>query len=207
VGFRRGEALCLAQQSCSQCFGLGYRELQLGPSVVCRCVYCAVFRICYKRFRKAVESEPKMSRGHSDFSAGSKNSGSTRSSAATGPARRRRWGYPNAEYIADFLAIARRELGSDSIGYQVFSYHFLLGADWKVCSLRLGIDRGNFFHEVYRVQTKLGRAFREVQPFALYPLDEYFGSLVNRQPKQPEKEAPPKKALRFPLRERAFAAA
>jgi hypothetical protein len=51
----------------------------------------------------------------------------------------------------------------------------LLGADWKLCCRKLGMDRGNFFHELYRIQQRLGRVFRELQPYGLYPLDEYFG--------------------------------
>ncbi|MGI8741740.1 MAG: hypothetical protein ACR2NN_04055 [Bryobacteraceae bacterium] len=38
----------------------------------------------------------------------------------------------------------------------------------------MNIDRGAFFHNVYRLQQKLGRVFRELQPYALYPLNEYF---------------------------------
>jgi len=36
------------------------------------------------------------------------------------------------------------------------------------------IDRGTFFHSVYRIEQRLGRVFRELQPYGLYPLDEYF---------------------------------
>jgi len=41
-------------------------------------------------------------------------------------------------------------------------------------------DRGTFFHCVYRVEQKLGRTFREVQPYSLYPLDEYFGGTLRK---------------------------
>jgi hypothetical protein len=58
--------------------------------------------------------------------------------------------------------------------YRLFRYHFLLGADWKLCTRRLGIDRGNFFHSVYRIEQKLGRTFRELTPYPLFPLDDYF---------------------------------
>jgi hypothetical protein len=60
-----------------------------------------------------------------------------------------------------------------------------LGADWKLCCRQLGMDRGNFFHAVYRIEQRLGRIFAELEPYALYPLDEYFGSTVRRQPVQP----------------------
>jgi len=36
------------------------------------------------------------------------------------------------------------------------------------------MDRGAFFHEAYRIEQKLGRVFRELEPHALFPVDEYF---------------------------------
>jgi hypothetical protein len=60
----------------------------------------------------------------------------------------------------------------------VFSAHFLLGADSNLCCRQLKMDRGIFFHHVYRVMQKLGREFREVSPYPLFPLDEYFGGTL-----------------------------
>jgi hypothetical protein len=37
------------------------------------------------------------------------------------------------------------------------------------------MDRGSFFHVAYRIQRKLGRAFKEMQPYPLFPLNDYFG--------------------------------
>ena len=48
--------------------------------------------------------------------------------------------------------------------FRIFRFHFLLGADWKLCCRRLNIDRGTFFHAVYRIEQKLGRAYREIRP-------------------------------------------
>jgi hypothetical protein len=76
------------------------------------------------------------------------------------------------EYVADFTLVSRRVL-SDS-DHQIFRFHFLLGADWKLCCARLGMDRGTFYHQVYRIQERLGRVFAELEPYALFPLDEYF---------------------------------
>ena len=76
------------------------------------------------------------------------------------------------EDIADFTLISKRCL--DDFEQKLFRYHFLLGADWKLCSRQLHIDRGNFFHAVYRIEQKLGRTFRELEPYPLHPLDEYF---------------------------------
>jgi hypothetical protein len=82
------------------------------------------------------------------------------------------WGRKDEEYIADFSLVARRTL--DDFEYKLFRYHFILGADWKLCSRRLELDRGNFFHAVYRIEQKLGRTFRELEPYPMFPLDEYF---------------------------------
>ena len=80
------------------------------------------------------------------------------------------------EIGADFLLIARRVLTPEE--YRIFNFHFLLGADWKLCCIRLKLDRGLFFHAIYRIQQTLGRTFRELEPYALYPLDEYFNGGV-----------------------------
>lgn len=97
------------------------------------------------------------------------------------------WGRKDEEYIADFSLIAKRHLTPAE--HQLFRYHFLLGADWKLCTRRLGMDRGNFFHAVYRIEQKLGRVFRELQPYPLYPLDDYFHGPSRLGP-QPVKAKP-----------------
>src|SRR5262249_46655042 len=82
--------------------------------------------------------------------------------AARGPGATFVVGRKDEEYIADFCLVSRRAL--DEFEQRVFRYHFLLGADWRLCSRRLGIDRGNFYHAVYRIEQKLGRVFRELEP-------------------------------------------
>ncbi len=82
------------------------------------------------------------------------------------------WGRKDEEYVADFCLVSRKAL--DELAYKVFRFHFLLGADWRLCTRQLNIDRGTFFHEVYRIEQKLGRVFRELEPYSLFPLDEYF---------------------------------
>jgi hypothetical protein len=42
----------------------------------------------------------------------------------------------------------------------------------------LRLNRGEFFHMTYRVEQKLGRAFAETRPYSLFPLGEYFHSVV-----------------------------
>ncbi|MCE5310771.1 MAG: hypothetical protein LLG20_24285 [Acidobacteriales bacterium] len=91
-----------------------------------------------------------------------------------GREKRFTWSRKDEEYVADFCLVGRRHLSAEE--YRVFKYHFLLGADWKLCCRQLKMERGNFFHMVYRIETQLGHVFRELEPYSLYPLDEYFGT-------------------------------
>jgi hypothetical protein len=161
----RSETLALAQQSCSHCYGLGLRPGRGGVSTPCNCVFRAIFRACYARFRQCASKEKYISRV----------------SLEANPGRQRKsvWGMKNEEYIADFCLISRRTLSDYE--YTLFKFHYLLGADWKLCCRKMNVDRGTFFHEAYRIEQKLGRTFRELQPYALFPLDEYFNG-SGRQP-------------------------
>ena len=84
------------------------------------------------------------------------------------------------EYIADFCLIAQRTL--DPLEHKVFRFHFLLGASWPLCCRQMNMERGRFFRIVYAIERKLGREFRELQPYGLYPLDEYFASWHRKEP-------------------------
>jgi hypothetical protein len=96
--------------------------------------------------------------------------------------------------MADFYLLAKRNL--DEVHFKIFKFHFLLGADWRLCCRRLNMDRGNFFHSVYRIQQQLGRVFKETKPFALFPLDEYFGGIIEKS--LPGPLPPVSKVLRMP---------
>jgi hypothetical protein len=158
MDWTRSETLALAQQSCSHCYGLGLRPGRGGASTACNCVFRAIFRACYARFRQCAAKEKYISRV----------------SLEANPGRQRKsvWGMKNEEFIADFCLIARRTLSDEQ--YRLFKFHYLLGADWKLCCRKLLFDRGEFFHEAYRIEQILGRAFRETEPYSLFPLDEYF---------------------------------
>ena len=74
------------------------------------------------------------------------------------------------------------------------------------------MDRGSFFHEVYRIEQKLGRTFRELEPFALFPLDEYFGNTTRKElpavvpfpvQTEPQTVQETRRALKFPVKEAA----
>jgi hypothetical protein len=155
--WNRSETLALAMHQCTQCHGAGLRLTKQEASP-CNCVLRAIFRICWDRFVRCVTQERHLSRVSLEPHAG-------RSRPST-------WGRKDEEYIADFSLVARRAL--DDFEHRLFRYHFVLGADWRLCTRKLRMDRGNFFHAVYRVEQKLGRVFRELEPYPLFPLDEYF---------------------------------
>ena len=88
------------------------------------------------------------------------------------------WGRKDEEFSADFCLVSKRTL--TEFEYRIFKNHFLLGADWRLCCKRLRTDRGTFFHSVYRIEQKLGRVFRELQPYGLFPVEDYFNGPVKR---------------------------
>ena len=123
-------------------------------------MFRAIFRSCYTRFRQCASKEKYISRV----------------SLESNPGRTRKyvWGLKDEEFTADFCLVSRRTL--NAMEYRIFKYHYLLAADWKLCCRKLEMERGEFFHEVYNIQQKLGKKFRELQPHALFPVDEYFNS-------------------------------
>ena len=158
--WNRSETLALANHQCSYCHGMGLLTGKRGHSNPCNCVFRSIFRACLERFKHCAAKEKYVSKVSLTF--------------VTGRVNRMTWGRRDEEYMADFFLVSRRHL--DAQEFAIFKYHFLYGADWKLCCRRLDIDRGTFFHSVYRIQQRLGRVFRELEPYALFPLDEYFAS-------------------------------
>lgn len=156
----RTETLALAVANCAHCQGLGLRAIEgTKADQPCNCVLRNIFRACYARFRECNSSERHVSRTSLAPVNGAQNKGC--------------WSRKDEEYMADFTLVARRTL--TPLEYRIFKYHHLLGADWKLCCRKLKMERGPFFHDLYRLEQRLGRIFRELEPFALYPLEEYFG--------------------------------
>ena len=183
----RSETLALAMNHCSQCLGSGLRLGKKGALSPCNCVLRSIFRACYGRFVRCVTQEKHLSKISLEPHAGRQ--------------RPTTWGRKDEEFAADFLLVSRRHLSE--FEHRVFRYHFLLGADWKLCTRKLGMDRGNFFHAVYRIEQKLGRIFRELEPYALFPIDEYYHGPSRLTPAVPrtltsETARPIPQHLRFP---------
>ncbi len=93
------------------------------------------------------------------------------------------WGRKDEEFMADFILVSRRMLTEEEYG--IFTCHFLLGADYQLCCRRLGIEKGDFFHGIYRIEQALGRIFRELEPYSLYPIDQYYNGPRQRCAAEP----------------------
>lgn len=158
MNWTRSLTLALATQKCTTCRGSGLTIGRGGAFQACDCVLRGIFKVCYNKFRTCVEKEKYLSKVSLEIH--------------SGPNRRGTWGRKDEEYVADFMAISRRAL--NDYEYKIFSFRFLLGADYHLCCRRLKMDRGSFHHEIYNIQEKLGQVFAELQPYALYPVHEYF---------------------------------
>lgn len=179
----RSDTLALASNSCARCRGVGRRVGRKGTLSPCSCVLRSIFRACYRKFRYCVEKEKYLSQATRD--------------PVPGRDHRQSWSRKDEEYIADFCLVTRRCLTDDE--YRIFKYHYLLGADWKLCCRKLKIDRGLFFHALYRIEAKLGKTYRELEPYALFPLDEYFfGPWKGAAPQPEPKVVPIRGRLAFP---------
>lgn len=162
MNWTRSDTLALANQRCTICRGIGLRDGKKLDKLPCRCVLRAIFRICYQRFVECITVDSSISQARIE-----------RRPGKTGNIT---WARKQEEYIADFLKITARTLTTAQ--FRLFRYHFLLGADYGLCCRRMNIDKGTFFHAVYRIQQKLGKAFRDTEPYSLFPLDEYFGGTI-----------------------------
>lgn len=157
--WNRTEKMMLASDNCIACQGEGTVVGSDGAEKTCKCVLRAIFRACYDRFRECSFSSISDSRISLEHAVSS-----------DGPTS---WGLKNEEYTADFLQVAKKNLSPEE--HTIFRYRYLLGADWRLCCRKLGnMDKGAFHHTCYRIQHKLGRVFMELQPYPLYPLNEYF---------------------------------
>ncbi len=152
----QARALPLAKPDCAKCMGRGVRP---SAAAYCGCVYRRVFRMCVGKYRELQRSEKWVSQVCLD-----------------GQQRKRKkwsWGRPHEEYCADLYLISRRRLTAWE--WRLFEEFHLGEGTWRTLCGRLSVDRGQFFHAVYRLEEKLGRAYWETKPHSLYPISEYFG--------------------------------
>jgi hypothetical protein len=148
------------------------RKLRRGAESPCNCVFRGIFRACYAHFR--------------EYDIQGAQCGSVSLEQGRGPTGYRLFSRKREEFMADFCLIAQRELTEEE--YRVFRYFFLLRADSRLCSRYIGLDRGSWYHAIYRIEMKLGRRFAEMKPYPLYPIDEYMGGAVRTTRIQPSRQ-------------------
>lgn len=160
--WNRSSAIGMAKATCATCNGWGMIESRNQEESPCHCVLRSVFRQCYNKFRQCALLADQTGNVTLNFCKGFEG--------------RRSFGRKREEFAADFCLVSQRVLEPEE--YRIFRFHFLLGADWRLCCDRLKMDRGNFFHEIYRIEQKLGEAYSELEPYALFPLEHYFETVI-----------------------------
>ena len=161
--WNRSNAIGLALASCTFCDGHGTVEMVRGGALKpCDCVFRAIFRACYRRFRECATRGTQV--------------GTVSHEGNQGTLGRHFYSRKREEYIADLYLVTRRVL--TDFEFKLFRYTFLLGADSQLCSTRLGLEPGHYFHLLYRIEEKLGKAYADLTPYPLYPVNEYFGGAV-----------------------------
>jgi hypothetical protein len=178
--WNRSDSLGLATVNCLHCKGTGLRTGEKNPAEPCNCVLRKIFRICYARFVECTAASVEGARCSLENAAFRELPGE--------------FSRKNEEYAADFILIAKRTLNPEL--HRIFRYRYILGADWRLCCRKLNMDRGRFYQLIYLIQQKLGRVYRELEPYSLYPLEEYFcpgmrtrsaGPIVALRPSSPSK--------------------
>src|SRR3974377_1065533 len=128
--WQRSNVIALARVACTMCHGYGMRLVRNGKEAPCDCVFRAIFRACYRRFRECVALVDQ--------------TGSVVLEFCGGPDGHRMYSRKNEYFVAVFCLVSRRVL--DSFEQKLFRFHYLLGADWRLCERRLRLERGGFYH-------------------------------------------------------------
>lgn len=159
----------LARSNCPVCKGRGWSPSNQRRIPPCDCSLRGIFRACYARFRDCVNDGRALSRVSFDRS-------------PAGRSNRGMWGLKREEYMADFELVARRSLSHAE--HRLFRFHHILAASEAMCAKRLGISTPAAKRAIQRLEVKLGLAFAVLEPYALYPLYDYFNR-VHSEPVKP----------------------
>jgi hypothetical protein len=90
--------------------------------------------------------------------------------------------FKREEFIVDFLNLSSRALrpsGKPSLRFEIFKNHFILNKQWKECCNKLNLERGLFFHELYRAEEELGYYFLINEPYSIFPIGSYYNRSTN----------------------------
>lgn len=141
------------KKTCSRCFSSTF-ERHL-PVSSCHCTYRYAFRSVLRAYHR-----------FGDCTVTHGGSGLHRVNQIRVETR-----YIKHEFRADVVISAKRIL--DPTHLRVFRRYHLEQLAWRRAAPRCGLSRGQFFHAVYRVEEQLGQRFRELKPYALFPVNHY----------------------------------
>lgn len=160
------KVFALAWMKCVKCRGVGLtiRKTRMQP---CGCVTRRAFNTCLGKYHRIQATQDRLR-------------GTTPVLNPGGRDLRFTWSRKSEEFCADFFLLSKRAL--NSVEWGIFELFMLQGHNWRYCTAKLKMQRGPFFHAVYKIREILGRAFMETRPYPLFPLDQYFGVRECTQP-------------------------
>lgn len=156
----RADVLGLARQGCTNCQGRGW--FVKTPGYACHCVTRAIFHQLMAEWHKIKNAEHLAQFRVEQIG---QRGGKT--------VRRGGWSMKRPEFVADLEILAKRVLAPTD--FRVWRLYHCYGAQYREACALLDMDKGTFFHAVYRVENQVGRAAREVRPYALFPIADYYG--------------------------------
>jgi hypothetical protein len=146
-----------SSQNCVRCIGLGTVTGYGNKPRLCACVLRRIFRQLVDRYHVVGNTRRFTSTPNLE-------------TVPSGSDSTRTWGRKDEEYRADLWLLGKRIL--EPVHWQIFRRHQLGCEDSGICA-SLGLNRGNFFHAVYEIEERVARAAIELEPYALYPIDQY----------------------------------
>ena len=169
------DGLPMAENGCAYCYGLGALSMYKPTARLCKCVHRNTFTACLAHYHAIEDKAGSWDLANPRIEVSSGNGGSGFAYAI-----------PMLEYRADFEGTCRKALAGRCTELAVFEAYHLAGDDYKsatVSSARktgIALNRGMFFHAVYRIEEICGAALRSTRPHALFPLDSYYSARVVR---------------------------
>jgi hypothetical protein len=165
--------VALSKPSCRRCAGLGAIRTRQGCRT-CACVLRRVFRACLTSYHHCQASMG--SAGAVQYERVGHAQGRCAIVAS----------FKRAEYAADFLMLARRVLADRPVERAVFEAYHVDNLEWRIAVPRVNhllrpprpLNRGSFFHAVYRAEGLLGRAIVDCRPYSFFPPRQYFSGFT-----------------------------
>ena len=169
----------MAPSHCYRCAGLGMKSEQsesvFHPRMrLCDCVYRAIFRHCFNRYRYLRDYDLFLGR---------------RANLVIRPGLGPSYEFKGIDFIADIESTAAKWLHDREL--LVWRHHYLGNLIWRACLPLAHCNRGQFFSACYRLEQNLGKWWLES---GMYPRDYFTAHYI------PHFELPrPPEQRRYPI--------